>query len=105
MKPEYPEILGYGYILSFLSEIGYARSGGMGGLIPLDFDVIYSYMMATKTDLNSFEVQTLRQLSQAYVNQSRLDAEYEKPPFSNYSDEEYLKRSAISSCNILAKFR
>ena len=66
---EFPPIEHGAYILQYLEELGYCRSG-MNGLKPLDFTEINAYMQSTNTELLPFEVLLLRNLSNAYVAQS-----------------------------------
>lgn len=42
----------------------------MGGYISLSYNEIHAYMQTTHTKLNSWEVLTIKKLSQAYCNQT-----------------------------------
>lgn len=66
---EFPPIEHGAYILQYLEELGYCKSG-FNGLVPLDFTEINAYIQSTNTELLPFEVLLLRKLSNAYVSQS-----------------------------------
>ena len=66
---EFPPLNNGAYILQFLDELGYCRSG-FNGLIPLDFTEINAYIQSTNTQLLPFEVLLLKKLSNIYVSQS-----------------------------------
>ena len=78
---EFPPIKHGVYILQFLEELGYCKSG-FNGLVPLDFTEINAYMQSTNTELLPFEVLLLRKLSNAYVSQSYDKDVNAVPPYA-----------------------
>ncbi len=84
---EFPTINGGAYLLQFLDEIGYCRSG-MNGAIPLDYTEINAYIQSTNTPLLPFEVLLLKKLSNAYVSQSYDKDPLSFPPYATYEIKE-----------------
>ena len=78
---EFPPIEHGAYILQYLEELGYCKSG-FNGLVPLDFTEINAYMQSTNTELLPFEVLLLRKLSNAYVSQSYDKDVNAVPPYA-----------------------
>lgn len=78
---EFPPIEHGAYILQYLEELGYCKSG-FNGLVPLDFTEINAYMQSTSTELLPFEVLLLRKLSNAYVSQSYDKDVNAVPPYA-----------------------
>ena len=78
---EFPPIEHGAYILQYLEELGYCKSG-FNGLVPLDFIDINAYMQSTSTDLLPFEVLLIRKLSNAYVSQSYDKDVNAVPPYA-----------------------
>ena len=78
---EFPPIEHGAYILQYLEELGYCKSG-FNGLVPLDFTEINAYMQSTSTELLPFEVLLLRKLSNAYVSQSYDKDVNALPPYA-----------------------
>lgn len=78
---EFPPIEHGAYILQYLEELGYCKSG-FNGLVPLDFTEINAYMQSTNTELLPFEVILLRKLSNAYVSQSYDKDVNAVPPYA-----------------------
>ena len=78
---EFPPIEHGAYILQFLEELGYCKSG-MNGLIPLDYTEINAYMQSTNTELLPFEVLLIKKLSNAYVSQSYDKEVNAIPPYA-----------------------
>lgn len=72
-------MLGYVHLLFFLSEIGYVESNGMA-LAPLSFREIQSWSELTKTNVTIFEVESIRRLSLAYVDQAKKAKDKNCPP-------------------------
>ena len=81
---EFPPLKHGSYLLQFLDELGYCRSG-FNGLVPLDFTEINAYIQSTNTELLPFEVLLLKKLSNTYVSQS-----HDKDPlaFAPYTTHE-----------------
>lgn len=84
---EFPPLNNGAYILQFLDELGYCRSG-FNGLIPIDYSEINAYIQSTNTELLPFEVLLLKKLSNTYVSQS-----HDKDPlaFAPYTTHEVKK--------------
>ncbi|MFZ9660175.1 MAG: hypothetical protein ACO29X_06480 [Arcobacteraceae bacterium] len=78
---EFPDIKNGSYLLEILTELNFASSG-FSGLIPLTFQELQAYIQTTQTPLNSWEVNTLKKLSQSYVSQTYDKGINTLPPYS-----------------------
>lgn len=84
--PEYPPRPAFENLINWLFDIGPAMYGGMGSA-PLSHSEIRSWMDNTGEVLTTWEVKTLRRLSNVYVVASQEAEKPDcKPPF-NESEE------------------
>lgn len=68
-KQFFPELKGAEYLLEHLKTIGFYSNGGMG-IVPITFQEIKAYSDLMGIQFTPKEVVTLREMSNAYVNQS-----------------------------------
>jgi hypothetical protein len=73
-----------------LEKLGYGFYGGMGDKMPLNYLEIDAYMRATRTNLTSWEVDMIKQLSHDYIVQSQKKGMDEFPPFMEVDEFTYL---------------
>ena len=63
----FPDVEPFGYLISLLSRIGVAMSSG-SGVYGITWQELNSFMISTKTDLTSWEAETIKRLSAVYAN-------------------------------------
>ena len=97
---EMPEVLGFKYLLDYLSDLDYGVSG-INGLSSLPYTEIQAYSLATNTKLSHFEATTLKRLSVEYVVQIHKKDINEEPPY--YTGDDFTIDTAISMSSILQK--
>ena len=67
------------HLIKYLEEVGYGAYSEMG-LVPLPYTEIQAYSNATKLNLSSFDVLTIKKLSTAYVSQTKQRDQDELAP-------------------------
>lgn len=70
-----PEIEYGGHILDYLRELGTLKGGE-----PLPFSEIESWSRMTGVELTSWEVSTIRKMSEAYCGQANISTDIKCPP-------------------------
>lgn len=89
-----PEIEGGDHMVNHLTEAGICLSNGMG-LMPLTWQEIDSWLSVTGLELTTWEKLTLKELSEAYVNEYSLSSDKTRPaPYVHKVDE--IDRQAVS---------
>lgn len=78
-KPRYktssapmPPLEGGAYIAQILFDVGPARSGGMGGLIPIEEVDLAAWQSNRDLRLSGWEAKTIRRLSAAYAAETSV---------------------------------
>ena len=83
-KKEFPKIGNSIYLVRYLSEIGFCGSNGMGAS-PLQFQEIAAWAALMGLELTPFEARAIREMSVAYVYESRSAGE--KGAFAPYTEK------------------
>lgn len=78
---EFPPIEHGAYILQYLEELGYCKSG-FNGLVPLDFTEINAYIQSTSTEYYLLKCYYFVNSQNAYVSQSYDKDVNAVPPYA-----------------------
>lgn len=94
---ELPEIEDAGrHLMSYLFEAGVATSNGMG-IVPLSWQEIDAWIEVTGLPLSTWEKLTLKEMSEAYVNEFTQASEKDRPaPYIRPVEEEQIDRKAVA---------
>jgi len=83
------------HVIDWLGQLGFTEAGGMGA-VPLSWREIAEWQRLTGVPLSPFEAKLLRNLSSAYLSESRkAEDENCPPPFGYDSLEEARVRASF----------
>jgi hypothetical protein len=91
-----PNIDGAEYLVGLLYEAGLAGSNGMG-IVSLTWTEINNWMAATDLNLSTWEILTIKTLSDAYVGEySQASSKTRLAPFSQEDDNVVASRAKVA---------
>lgn len=94
---EFPEVMGYGYLLDYVSELGFVSSSGMGST-RLTYSEIKSWSELLDIKLSIFDVESIISLSTEYIIQKDLSKKKAcPPPFVSDDEPVEERRKAVDS--------
>lgn len=90
-----PEVGEAAYLAGYWQDLGLLGTSGMGGAV-LSATEIAAWSEGLAIDLSPWEFSALREMSRAYLNQSRESEKEECPPPYGAANKEF-DRDAVSS--------
>lgn len=92
-----PKIEGAEYLVAFLYEVGLLGSNGMGA-VPLTWTEIRNWQDCTGTALNTWELITLKTMSEAYVGEYNQATSKARPaPYSEVDEDVVANRVNVAN--------
>ena len=89
-----PDVGDAQYVITYWQDLGIVEMGGMSA-VPLSAKEIFSWQQCTGVELEAWEFRAIKQMSQAYLVQSKESESIEcEPPFGDPVNE--FDRSIVS---------